>query len=353
MVKLIKHIALAFTTLVILSSAGVSYAGHAEILIDAESGLIIHEEDANHSWYPASLTKVMTLYMAFTALNQGQVGLQDRMPVSHHAAKQPTSKLGLRTGESITVEEAILAIITRSANDATVVLAEYIGGNEENFAARMTAKAHTLGMYDSHFMNATGLPHQWQVTTARDLGLLAWRIRRDFPNFYAYFAAHSFYFKGRELTGINKFTATFPGAEGMKTGFTCGSGYNLMSSAQQNGRRLIGVVLGGMSSSQRYQLMTDMMNRGFQNQFTEYSTKNITTIPGKFVGSAPYQLGCGKGAPNVQQASVAPTKHHSYHRLTHSKTRSKHLVSRAKPSKTTKAKVVSRQKASKTRYHRG
>jgi len=329
----------------------VSYGRHAAILIDADNGRILHEVNATHTWYPASLTKVMTLYMAFAALNQRQIQLHDSMPVSHHASRQPTSKLGLRAGEQLTVQDAILAIITRSANDASVVLAEHLGGNEENFAAKMTAKAHALGMYDTHFMNATGLPHQWQVTTPRDLALLAWKIRRDFPDYYPYFAAHSFHFKGQELRGINKFTADYPGAEGMKTGFTCGSGYNLMSAAQQNGKRLIGVVMGGMTSAERYQLMIKMMNDGFADKLDIYQEKYITAIPGKFAGVAPYQLGCGKGAPANLTAKYTPKSH----------SKSRHLAGKSKKSAKTSyalskykksAKLVSKSKPNKTRYRR-
>lgn len=343
--------------LLIVLSIGLSLASemsnarHAAILIDADSGLILHEREANHSWYPASLTKVMTLYMAFSALNQRQIHLHDSMTVSHHAARQPTSKLGLRAGERLTVQDAILAIITRSANDASVVLAEYLGGNEENFAAKMTAKAHAIGMYDSHFMNATGLPHQWQVTTARDLALLAWRIRRDFPNFYPYFAAHSFYFRGQELRGINKFTANYPGAEGMKTGFTCGSGYNLMSSAQQNGRRLIGVVMGGMSSVERYQLMTGMMDDGFGQPSAVIPKKHITAIPGKLVAAAPYQLGCGKGAPAGLVSGGDSSKSLSSKRAsTHSVARKTYKKSSKFRSSAKSRKITAKAKTSSTRY---
>ncbi len=302
-------------TLLILASlcftfvSEASYSRHAAILIDADTGAIIHEQEANHAWYPASLTKVMTLYMTFSALRQGQVQLNDTMTASHYAAIQPNSKLGLRTGEGITVEEAIYALITRSANDAAVVLAEHLGGNEENFAARMTAKAHAIGMYDTHFMNATGLPHQWQVTTPRDLALLGFRVLHDFPNYYPYFAAHGFYFRGREWPAINKFTASYPGAEGMKTGFTCGSGYNLMSSAQQNGKRLLGVVMGGMSSPQRYQLMTQMMDAGFAGSLTAYSNKSITAMPAKFASAPPYQLDCGRNAPQHSYAQFKQRSH--------------------------------------------
>jgi len=281
---------LVLLSLSLLSTVG--YARHAAILVEADTGHILNEVDATRSWYPASLTKVMTLYMAFTALNQQQINLNDSIVTTLHAAQQPNSKLGLRTGETITVQEAILAIITRSANDAAVALGEHLGGNEENFAMKMTAKAHAIGMFDSHFMNATGLPHPWQVTNARDMALLAWRVMHDFPQFYSYFSAHSFYFRGRELRGINKFTASYPGAEGMKTGFTCGSGYNLMSSAKQNDRRLIGVVLGGQSSAERYKLMTQLMDNGFSGKFTR-TEKLIVTIPSKSVESTPYLLDCG------------------------------------------------------------
>jgi D-alanyl-D-alanine carboxypeptidase len=276
-----------------------SHGRHAAIMIDADNGSVLHEVNATHSWYPASLTKVMTLYMAFDALKAGQIHLYDTLRASYHASRQPNSKLGLRPGETLTVQEAILAIITRSANDAAVVLAEHIGGTEESFAVKMTTKAHTLGMYDTHFMNATGLPHQWQVTTSRDMAMLAWKTQRNFPDYYPYFATHSFYFKGRELPGINKFTASYPGAEGMKTGFTCGSGYNLISTASQNGKRLIGVILGGMTSAERYQLMIDMMNDGFANSLNPAPARNITTMTAHVAGLPPYQLGCGNFAPTT------------------------------------------------------
>ena len=258
----VKSILLLLMPVWLVLVSDVSYGRHAAIMIDADNGSILHEVDSTRSWYPASLTKVMTLYMAFDALNAGQIHLYDSLRTSYQASRQPNSKLGLRQGETLTVQDAILAIITRSANDAAVVLAEHLGGTEESFAVKMTSKAHALGMYDTHFMNATGLPHQWQVTTSRDMAILAWKIQRNFPNYYPYFSAHSFNYKGRELRGINKFTASYPGAEGMKTGFTCGSGYNLISTASQNGKRLIGVILGGITSAERYQLMIKMMDDG-------------------------------------------------------------------------------------------
>jgi D-alanyl-D-alanine carboxypeptidase len=302
---------IVFFVLFAISQA--SHARHAAILVDASNGNVLYELEATQAWYPASLTKLMTLYMAFDALNAGKIRLQDPINTSYHASRQPNSKLGLRVGETISVEEAILALITRSANDAAVALAEYIGGTEESFAVRMTEKAHALGMSDSHFMNATGLPHPWQVSTARDLGLLAWRVMHNFPDYYPYFSAHGLSFRGRELPAINKFTEHYPGAEGMKTGFTCGSGYNLISSASQNGSRLIGVILGGMTSPQRYQLMIDMMDAGFAGQYGADSARSITTPVASTGSIPPQQLGCGRGEATV----VASTDDDNYDTIVH------------------------------------
>lgn len=287
-----------------LLTAGSASARYAAIMIDAETGNVLHEIDATRPWYPASLTKVMTLYMTFEALTTGRIGLHDRISASYHASRQPQSKLGLRAGETLTVEEAILAVITRSANDAAVVLGEHLGGTEEAFAAQMTDKARQLGMYNSRFMNATGLPNNLQVTTSRDLAVLAWKIMKNFPNYYPYFSSHGFFFKGRELRGINKFTARYPGAEGMKTGFTCGSGFNLMSSAMQNGKRLIGIILGGSTSAERYQLMMNMMDAGFSNRYGDGSYRNVNTMTASLGGEPPYQLDCGNHN-GIQVASAA------------------------------------------------
>ncbi|WP_411726102.1 serine hydrolase [Methyloglobulus sp.] len=290
---IVKRILLVLTATGLMLVSQLTYGRHAALLIDADNGNVLYELEANQSWYPASLTKLMTLYMAFSALESGRLRFSDPMNVSSHAASQPTSKLGLRPWETISVEDAVLAIITRSANDAAVVFAERLAGSEQQFAIQMTSTAHSLGMYGSHFMNATGLPHDWQTTTAHDMALLALKITRNFPQYYPYFAADSLYFKGRELRGINKFVAHYPGAEGMKTGYTCGSGYNLVASANQHGKRLIGVVLGGKSSSERYQHMFAMMDAGFSDGDGPYRSKNINTMSKNSVGTPPYQLSCG------------------------------------------------------------
>lgn len=365
---------LMLVTVLLLTTQN-THARHAEILIDADNGTILHELEASQSWYPASLTKLMTLYMAFDALKAGQIQLDDRIIASSHAARQPNSRLGLRTGDNLSVEDAILALITRSANDAAVALGEHLGGTEENFAVKMTAKAHAIGMSDSYFMNATGLPNDLQVSTAHDLGLLAWRTLRDFPDYYPYFSVPNLYFKGRQLPAINKFTKTYPGAEGMKTGFTCGSGYNLISSASQNGKRLMGVVLGGMSSPQRYQLMIAMMNNGFANQYT--AGRSITAPEAmSSTSTPPYQLGCGRhvattvavndddvssdaigdSASNYHHASYHAPRYyrHSSHRFASHRPVAvhRHFV-RAVASKTRHvAATTAKKTADRTRYHR-
>jgi D-alanyl-D-alanine carboxypeptidase len=303
--KIVKHIllVLAATGLILVSQLG--HARHAALLIDADSGDVLYELEANQSWYPASLTKLMTLYMAFSALESGRLRLNEQLNVSSHAARQPTSKLGLRAWDTISAEDAILSVITRSANDSAVVLAERLGGTESHFAIQMTSTAHSLGMYGSHFMNATGLPHDWQTTTARDMAILALKIQRNFPRYYPYFGMDSFYFNGRTYNSTNKFVLNYPGAEGMKTGYTCGSGFNLVASANQYGKRLIGVVLGGHSSAERYQHMFTMMDIGFSSENGMYRAKNIKSMSNRPVGSPPYQLSCGH----------RPSSHYAAHHL--------------------------------------
>jgi D-alanyl-D-alanine carboxypeptidase len=315
-----KKLLLTLNAACLLLASQTLYARHAAILIDAENGNVLHEVEATQSWFPASLTKMMTLYMTFEALNNGEIHLHDTMHASTHAARQPQSHLGMRRGQSITVEEAILAIVTRSANDATVVLAEHLAVTEENFAVRMTAKAHSMGMYNSYFMNSTGLPNDWQVTTAHDMALLALKLYHNFPEYYHYFGAHSFEFKGREMFGINRFTATYDGAEGMKTGFTCNSGYNLVSSAYQNGRRFIGVILGGRTSNERYNLMINQMDHAFGGDYNVIT--NIATMPTNSAGLPPHQLDCASGGANHEEHE----EHHHNRRGKVHRRATKHLT---------------------------
>lgn len=328
-----------------------SYGGYAAIIINADNGDVIHEVDATRLWYPASLTKLMTLYMTFDALKAGQIHLHDTLTTSSHASKQPNSKLGLRHGERLTIEDAILATITRSANDASVVLAEHLGNTEENFAVKMTSRAHSLGMYNTQFKNATGLPNNRQVTTSRDMAVLAWKVQRNFPEYYHYFSAHSFNYKGTLLRSINKFTANYPGAEGMKTGFTCGSGFNLIGAAHQNGKHLIGVVMGGMTSKERYQLMMQKMDAGFAYQTNGNSTKNVITMPTNSAGTPPYQLDCGNGSASHPKTTSSGSKHNSKYKK-NSRIKSKIKARKKKTIKKVKSKSTSKKKPKSTNFHK-
>ncbi|HWA46464.1 MAG TPA: D-alanyl-D-alanine carboxypeptidase family protein [Hypericibacter adhaerens] len=235
----------------------------ASIVVDAGTGQVLQQVDATRVWHPASLTKLMTVYLAFETLRAGQMTADETLTVSETAAAQPETKLGLRAGKTISVAQAIKAVIVRSANDAAVLLGERIAGSEDAFAAMMTAKAHELGMTRTVFHNATGLPDDGQVTTARDMALLARALMRDFPDQYPIFASTNLQWHGQTLSTYNGLLSAYQGADGLKTGFTCASGYNLVGSALRDGRRLIGVVLGGRSSAERNGEMARLLDAGF------------------------------------------------------------------------------------------
>lgn len=237
----------------------------ATILVEADSGTVIAAKDATQPWHPASLTKLMTLYMTFAAVANGSLPLDEKLVVSPTAAAQPETRIGLVAKRTITVEQAIKAVIVRSANDAAVLLAERIAGSEAAFAAAMTAQARAIGMTRSQFRNATGLPDDAQLTTARDMAVLARALIRDFPQYYSYFATSSFVWRGRTLGTYNPLLGGYAGADGLKTGFTCASGYNIVGSAVRDNRRIIGVVLGGHSGGERNSFMVKLLDQGFAN----------------------------------------------------------------------------------------
>jgi len=223
----------------------------ASIVVDGNSGAVLEESNPDALRHPASLTKVMTLYLLFERLDAGKIRLDTPLAVSAHAAEQAPTKLGLKPGQSITVENAIKGIVTRSANDAAVVIAENLGGSEQAFARLMTQKARALGMSHTTYVNASGLPDDDQVTTARDQALLGRTIQDRFPRFYRFFSTTSFVFRGTTIRGHNHLLGSVPGVDGIKTGFTNASGFNLLTSVHRDGRYLVGVVLGGHSASER------------------------------------------------------------------------------------------------------
>ena len=223
----------------------------ASIVVDGNTGAVLEESNPDASRHPASLTKVMTLYLLFERLDAGKLRLDSQLSVSEHAASQAPTKLGLKPGQTIAVEDAIKGIVTRSANDAAVVIAENLGGSEEAFARLMTQKAHALGMSHTVYVNASGLPDDEQVTTARDQALLGRAIQDRFPRYYRFFSTTAFVFRGQTIRGHNHLLGSVPGVDGIKTGFTNSSGFNLLTSVHRDGRYLIGVVLGGRSAGER------------------------------------------------------------------------------------------------------
>ena len=223
----------------------------AAIVIEANSGKILYERMSNEVRYPASLTKMMTLYLLFEQIQRGNMSLSTPLTASAYAASQDPTRLGLDAGDQLTVEDAIKAIIVRSANDVAVVVAEQLGGSEWAFASRMTQKARELGMMHTTFVNASGLPDENQQSTAFDLSILSRRLITDYPQFYPYFRLQSFTWSGRSFEGHNNLMKFFDGADGLKTGYTRMSGFNLASSATRQGTRLIAVVMGGRSARDR------------------------------------------------------------------------------------------------------
>jgi D-alanyl-D-alanine carboxypeptidase len=233
------------------------------LIVDATSGRELASDRPDELRHPASLTKLMTIYLTFSALDSGRLSLSDMLPVSLNALNAPPTKIGLPPGGSVSVRDAVMALVTRSANDAAIVLAEALGGDEASFAGLMTQKARQLGMASTVYRNASGLPNREQVTTARDMARLAYALMRDFPHYYPIFSVQSYPYRGRILENHNRMLTTYEGADGLKTGYTVASGFNLVMSAVHDNRRLIGVVMGGDSAWQRDRMMADLMDYGF------------------------------------------------------------------------------------------
>ncbi|MEO7026339.1 MAG: D-alanyl-D-alanine carboxypeptidase family protein [Caulobacteraceae bacterium] len=233
------------------------------IVMDARTGEILYGARADSPRYPASVTKVMNLYLAFEALAAGRIHLSDPVLISPHAAAQPPTKLGLRAGETIRLEDAMHAMCVHSANDMAVAVAEKIGGTEARYAAMMTAKARQLGMRNSYFVNANGLPDNRQLTTAHDLAILARAVLRDFPQYYNFFSQQEYTYRGHTYVNTNHLLGKMPGVDGLKTGFTNAAGFNLAASAVRNGNRLIAVVMGSSSGQVRNATVENLLLTGF------------------------------------------------------------------------------------------
>jgi D-alanyl-D-alanine carboxypeptidase len=247
----------------------------AAIVVDANSGKTLYARNENELRHPASVTKVMTLYMLFEQLEKGRYRLDSEIPISAHAARQAPSKLGLRPGETIAVEDAIKALVTKSANDIAVAVAEAVGGDEETFAEQMTRKARSLGMTRTVYRNASGLPDDEQVTTARDLAILGRAVQERFPRYYKYFSTHVFYYDGGAHRNHNHLLGRVEGMDGIKTGYTRKSGFNLLTSVKRDGHHIVSVVLGGKSARGRDQIMANLIEEHLDGGSTRRSATMV------------------------------------------------------------------------------
>lgn len=265
------------------SSSG-SNPRYASIVIDSGTGKVLSESSADSPRFPASLTKMMTLYMTFEALSQGNLQLNQRLKISQFAASMPRSKLYLPAGGTVSVEDCILGLVSESANDAAVVLAEALGGTESRFATMMTERAHQLGMVNSSFRNASGLPNPSQKTTARDMALLGQALLYHYPQYYPYFSTRSFTYGGTTHGNHNRLMSSYPGMDGFKTGFINASGFNLVASAVRNDRRMIGVVFGGRTTVSRNQHMAQLLDAAFEQAEATNLEKVASIMPYVGVG---------------------------------------------------------------------
>lgn len=234
------------------------------VLIEAETGKIILEQEAGKPWHPASVTKLMTTYVAFKAVREGKLHIYSQLPISQFAASTPPSKAGFPAGQTITLDNAIKLLMVKSANDMAVVIAEGVGRTQDNFVAEMNATAQALGMTATRFKNPHGLPDDEQVTTARDLAILAQSLMKEFPEYEMYFRIPALQLGKHTLRNFNRLIDRYPGADGMKTGFICASGFNLVASAHRGNKRLIAVVLGSPNANARAQQAAMLFERGFQ-----------------------------------------------------------------------------------------
>ena len=312
LVKLLAILSVAVTIIMVESvnaEAEAANSKYAGIVVDAKSGNVLYSENADRLQYPASLTKMMTLYMTFEALEQGRIRLDTPVPFSAHAAAQAPTKLGVRAGGSITVEQGILGLVTLSANDAATALGEMLGGgSEDRFAQLMTAKAHALGMTRTTYRNANGLPNTAQMTTARDQARLGIALRQHFPQYYGYFSTRAFKFGTRTIRSHNRLVGSVRGVDGIKTGYTRAAGFNLVSSVQVDGKSIVGVVLGGASTPARDAQMRNLIATYLPKASSRGGSSALIaqTAPAPMI-ETPAPVQPQKAQPQIAQAQMAKT----------------------------------------------
>ncbi|MBX2834328.1 MAG: D-alanyl-D-alanine carboxypeptidase [Micavibrio sp.] len=304
---------LLITSFIIFSSAAAFAKGnprYASIIMDAQSGVILEEQRADKPLHPASLTKIMTLMMLFDAVNSGKLSLNSRIPMTTYAASKPPSKIGLKPGETIKVKDAIGTLVTKSANDIATAVGDYLGGSEKGFARMMNRKAIQIGMTRTTFVNASGLHHPRQISTARDMAKLARYIILNYPKEYRYFSMTNFNYNGKNYHNHNRLLGKYAGMDGIKTGYVNASGFNLVASAVKGNRRIIAVVFGGRTSQTRNAHMEVLLDRGFKKmgQVRIASTPaptttvaNLTLIEPPIPGRKPAVLGAIAAITNASE----------------------------------------------------
>ncbi|HET9686236.1 MAG TPA: D-alanyl-D-alanine carboxypeptidase family protein [Pseudolabrys sp.] len=272
-----RTFAFGFAGLLSLACADLARAD-AQLLIEASTGKVLHAENATLPWYPASVTKLMTAYTTLRAVKEGRISVNTLLTVSRNAAAQQPTKMGFKIGTTVTVDNALKMLMVKSANDVAVTIAEGVGGSLEGFADLMNANARRLGMTQSNFVNPNGLPAENHVSSARDLAILARALIREFPEYDGYWHISSIRYGNRVMRNYNSLVYRYPGADGMKTGFICASGYNVVASATRNGRRLIAVVLGSWSGAVRAQRAAQLLERGFNSGGLSWLTPSLGTV---------------------------------------------------------------------------
>ncbi|MGG5818305.1 D-alanyl-D-alanine carboxypeptidase family protein [Falsiroseomonas sp. HW251] len=307
------RLALACAALASLAAPARAQIGsdrYSAMVVDQRSGAILVSANADEQRHPASLTKMMTLYMLFEAIREGRVSLDSRITFSEEAASRPPSKLGIAPGNSITVEQAILALVTRSANDVAAAVGERLGGSEARFGQMMTMRARSIGMSRTTFRNASGLPDPDQVTTARDMTTLGRRLFADFPDRWHYFSVATAQFGGMRIRNHNRMLETYEGVDGIKTGYIRDSGFNIVTSASRGGQRLIGAVFGGMSWVERDAHMASLLDQGFSQLGVNVARNNpgvLRTAQAGTLNTAARAQAAAAPAPATRSASSSRT----------------------------------------------